>query len=68
MTARANDLLCKMATAIDEGHENSFDMDFYLTYPDAVLSELASKNLIVRCNDIVGTIKLTQIGYDAVKK
>lgn len=68
MTEKANELLCKMKTAYDSGHENNFDSTFYLGYPEVVITELSDDGYIVALNNIVGTIKLTQEGYEAAKQ
>lgn len=68
MTAKAKELLVKMASQFDSTHKNDFDSLFYFSFPDSVINELESLNCIVKQNDIVGTIKLTPFGYEEAKK
>lgn len=68
MTERAKELLALMASEYEKSQENAFDHIFYISFPDNVIRELEADGYIVRCNDIVGTIKLTQFGYNQAKK
>lgn len=68
MTAKAKELLVKMASQFDSTHKNDFDSLFYFSFPDSVINELESLNCIVKQNDIVGTVKLTLFGYEEAKK
>lgn len=60
-------LLLKMVSAVDENEANSFDSTFYIGY-DNVLAELENNGYIVKSNDIMGSISLTEAGYTVVKK
>lgn len=68
MTEQAIDLLQKMALAYDGGHENDFDIEFYMSTSEATLVELENLSFIVRKNNIIGSIMLTKAGYAAAKK
>lgn len=68
MTAKAKELLVKMASHFDSTHKNDFDSLFYFSFPDGVINELDALGYIVKQNDIVGTIKLTTFGYEEAKK
>ncbi|MBE6943836.1 MAG: hypothetical protein E7453_06200 [Ruminococcaceae bacterium] len=68
MTNKARELLQKMASAYDVDHRNDFDSTFYIGFPDAVIRELDIGNYIVKQNDVTGTIKLTDYGYNEAKK
>lgn len=68
MTGKSRELLCKLASAYENGSGSEFDSVFYMGYPEAVLVELRNNGYIVVENDIVGTIRLTQAGYAAAKE
>lgn len=68
MTERAKELLIKLASAYDDNKKNDFDITYYIGFPDAVIEELVIGGCIVKQNDIVGTIKLTEFGYAEAKK
>lgn len=46
----------------------SFDSDFYITFPDSTITELENNGCITIVNDIVGSICLTEYGYQESKK
>ena len=68
MTDKARELLIKMTSAYDTNQKNDFDSMYYMSFPDTVIDELATYGCIVKQNDIVGTIKLTEFGYAEAKK
>ena len=68
VTERAKELLIKLASAYDNNKKNDFDTTFYIGFPDAVIGELVNDGCVVKQNDIVGTIKLTEFGYAKAKR
>ena len=68
MTDKARELLQKMATAYDVDQCNDFDSTFYIGFPDTVIRELDIGNYIVKQNNVAGSIKLTEYGYNEAKK
>ena len=68
MTAKAKELLIMMASKYDQTKDNSLGFIDYMSFPDDVITELAHVGFIVKLNDIVGTIELTQSGYEEAKQ
>lgn len=68
MTSMAKELLQKLSSSYDNTRKNDFDFSFYVGYPETVIDELVHEGCIVKQTDIVGTIKLTEFGYDEAKK
>lgn len=68
MTYKAKELLVKMANEYDVSGHTSFDSDFYITFPDSAITELENNGCITIANDIVGSICLTEYGYQESKK
>ena len=68
MSPRAKELLVKLVSSYDSNRNNDFDSLFYYDFDDGVINELDYLGYIVKQNDIVGTIKLTQAGYEAAKR
>lgn len=68
MTYKAKELLVKMANEYDASGHASFDSDFYITFPDSTITELENNGCITIVNDIVGSICLTEYGYQESKK
>lgn len=68
MEQKKKELLKKLADAYDQGHPNSFDNTFYLGYDDAVINSLDAGGYIVAQDDILGTIQLTEFGYNEARK
>lgn len=64
MTTEAKSLLKKMADEFDRSKKNSFDSIFYAGYSNNVLNELSDGGYISVKDDVVGTIMLTNEGYD----
>ncbi len=68
MTNKAKELLVKMANEYDVSGKTSFDSDFYISFSDNILTELANDGYITIVNDVVGSICLTELGYKESKK
>lgn len=68
MTYKAKELLVKMANEYDTSGRTSFDSDFYITFQDSTITELENNGCITIVNDIVGSICLTEYGYQESKK
>lgn len=68
MTQKARELLVMMASKYDQTKDGSLGFTDYMSFPDSVINELANVGFIVKRNDIVGTIELTQFGYEEAKK
>ncbi len=68
MTYKAKELLVKMANEYDASGRTSFDSDFYITFQDSTIAELENNGCITIVNDIVGSICLTEYGYQESKK
>ena len=68
MTYKAKELLVKMANEYDASGHTSFDSDFYITFPDSTITALENNGCITIVNDIVGSIFLTEYGYQESKK
>lgn len=68
MSDKARRLLQRMASEYDSTKNPSFDCTFYLGYSDSVLSELEYYGYIIRKNDILDSIELTDAGYEEAKK
>lgn len=68
MSDKARRLLQRMASEYDLTEDPSFDSTFYLGYSDSVLSELEYYGYIIRKNDILDSIELTDAGYEEAKK
>lgn len=68
MTYKAKELLVKMANEYDASGHTSFDSDFYITFPDSTITELENNDCITIVNDIVGSICLTEYGYQESRK
>lgn len=68
MTDKAKQLLVKMAQEYDTSKRNSFDSFFCLDFPENVLIELENEGCIVVKNNIIGSIHLTEYGYQEAKK
>lgn len=68
MTYKAKELLVKMANEYDASGRTSFDSDFYITFPDSTITELENNGCITIVNGIVGSICLTEYGYQESKK
>lgn len=68
MTYKAKELLVKMANEYDASGHTSFDSDFYITFQDSTITELENNGCIAIVNDIVGSICLTEYGYQESKK
>ena len=66
MTEKARQLLKNMASEYDQSGKKSFDSFFYLGYPKSVIDELEENSCIIRKNDIIASIVLTQSGYEEV--
>ena len=64
MTDKARQLLKKLASEYDQNHRDEFDSCFYLSYPKPVIDELEENECITRKNNIIGSIILTQSGYE----
>ena len=68
MTDKARQLLKTMASEYNQSSKNEFDSCFYLGYPKSVIYELEENGFITRKNNIIGSIILTQSGYeDAIR-
>lgn len=68
MTEKANELLQKMASEVDNGKRSSFDSFFYLGYPKSVIEELEDNGYINVKNDVIASIELTRSGYEEAKR
>lgn len=68
MTYKAKELLVKMTNEYNASGHTSFDSDFYITFPDSTITELENNGCITIVNDIVGSICLTEYGYQESKK
>ncbi len=68
MTGKARELLAIMASKYDKTGESELCFDDYMSFPDSVIKELEVCGFIVKQSDIVGTIKLTQLGYEESNK
>lgn len=68
MNIMGKELLVKMAEKYDETKDSSLYFTDYMSFPGTVIDELNRNGYIVKQNDIVGTIALTQLGYDEAKK
>lgn len=68
MSDKAKQLLEKLVQEYDASGHNSFDSFFYLGFPQSVLIELENEGCIIAKNDIIGSIELTDIGYQEAKK
>lgn len=68
MTYKAKELLVKMANEYDASGHTSFDSDFYINFPDSTITELENNGCITIVNDIVGSICLTEYGYQESRK
>ena len=68
MAYKAKELLVKMANEYDASGRTSFDSDFYINFPDSTITELENNGCITIVNDIVGSICLTEYGYQESKK
>lgn len=68
MANKAKELLVKMANEYDVSGKTSFDSDFYITFSDSAITELENNGCITIVNDIVGSICLTEYGYQESKK
>lgn len=64
MTDKARQLLKNMVSEYDQSSRDSFDSCFYLGYPESVIDELEENGCITRKNNIIGSIVLTQSGYE----
>ena len=64
MTEKARQLLNNLASEYDQHRRSSFDSCFYLGYPESVIDELEENGCITRKNNIIGSIILTQSGYE----
>lgn len=64
MSEEAKSLLKKMANEFDRSKKNSFDSMFYNEYSNNVLKELYDNNCITIEDDVSGTIRLTNNGYN----
>lgn len=67
MTTKARELLEKMTAEYDKSKTDSFDSMFYIAFPDNVLDELEDCGFIVKQNNILGSISLTDAGYREAK-
>lgn len=64
MTDKARQLLKNMASEYEQRNKDEFDSCFYLGYPKSVIYELEENGFITRKNNIIGSIILTQFGYE----
>ena len=60
MTEKARQLLKNMASEHNQRNRNSFYSCFYLGYSKSVIDELEENGCIIRKNDIIASIVLTQ--------
>lgn len=68
MAKNALELLSMMVSEYDKNKRSDFDSMFYLGTPEYVLDQLENLGYISKQEDIIGTIKLTRSGYEAIKK
>lgn len=68
MTEKANELLQKMASEVDNGKRSSFDSFFYLGYQKSIIEELEDNGYINVKNDVIASIELTRSGYEETKR
>lgn len=68
MSNKAKQLLVKLANEYDASGRNSFDSCFYMDFPESVLAELENDGCIIVKNDVIGSIQLTEFGYQEAKK
>lgn len=68
MSNEAKQLLVKMAREYDVSKRNSFDSFFYMDFQKRVLFELEDEGCIVIKNDVVGSIQLTEFGYQEANR
>ena len=64
MTDKARQLLKNMASEYEHSNKDEFDSCFYLGYSKSVIYELEENGFITRKNNIIGSIILTQSGYE----
>ena len=68
MTDKAKELLIKMANEFDISGQSSFDSTFYCNVSEKDIVDLENDGYIVIKDDIVGSMYLTDIGYQKAKK
>ena len=57
-----------MAREYDTSNRNSFNSTFYMDFPKRVLYELEENECIVMKNDVIGSVQLTEFGYQEANK
>lgn len=67
MTIHAKDLLAKMVTAIENGHENSFD-ELDLNVGPRFVQELIQLGFVGRENNILQSVYVLPDGFEEAKK
>ena len=67
MTIPAKDLLVKMVTAIENGHENSFD-ELDLSVGPRFVEELIRLGYAGRKNNILQSVYVLPYGFEEAKK
>lgn len=67
MTIHAKDLLLKMVSAIENGHENSFD-ELDLNAGPRFVQELISLGYVGRKNNILQSVYVLPYGFEEAKK
>lgn len=67
MTIPAKDLLTKMVSAIENGHNNSFD-ELDLNVGPRFVQELIELGLVCRNNDIMQSVSVLPLGFAEAKK
>lgn len=68
MTDKAKELLVKMANEFDTSGRSSFDSTFYCNVPEKDIVDLENDGCVIIKDDIVGSMYLTDIGYQEAKK
>ncbi len=68
MTDKAKELLVKLANEQDASGQTSFDSTFYINFPKEDITDLENEGYIIVKNDLVGSMYLTDFGYQEAKK
>ena len=67
MTIPAKDLLIKMVSEIENGHENSFD-ELDLNFGPRFVQELIHLGYVGRSNNILQSVYVLPDGFEATRK